>query len=49
MCDYFLDSRLIMTVSRTTTTTLIPVQIHIPPPIHVPVWFIIGSKFFFLL
>ncbi len=34
MLDYFLDSLLIATTSRTTTNTPITVQSHIPPPIH---------------
>jgi hypothetical protein len=38
---YFLDTLLIATTSRTTTSTPITVQIHIPPPIHPYAWFII--------
>ena len=34
MHNYFVDSLLIKTTSRTTTSTAITVQIHIPPPIH---------------
>ena len=34
MRNYFVDSLLIKTTSRTTTSTAIAVQIHIPPPIH---------------
>ncbi len=30
----FVDTLLIRTTSRTTTSTAITVQIHIPPPIH---------------
>src|SRR5450759_3370119 len=43
--DYFVDSRLIKTTSRTITSTAITVQSHTPPPIHPSihpyVWFII--------
>jgi hypothetical protein len=43
--DYFVDSRLIKTTSRTITNTAITVQSHTPPPIqpsiHPYVWFII--------
>src|ERR1035437_2918248 len=50
--DYFLDSLLITTTSRTTTATPITVQSHIRPPVHPPihplVWFIINSLSLFL-
>src|ERR1019366_2508404 len=40
---YFVDTLLIATTSRTTTSTPITVQIHIPPPIHPYALFIIES------
>ena len=40
MYRYFVETLLIATTSRTTISTPITVQIHIPPPIHPYAWFI---------
>jgi hypothetical protein len=40
MYCYFVETLLIATTSRTTISTPITVQIHIPPPIHPYAWFI---------
>jgi len=41
MYRYFVETLLIATTSRTTSSAPITVQIHISPPIHPNAWFII--------
>src|SRR6476620_6837361 len=41
MQAHFLDSFPTTTTNKATTTTPITAQIHIPPPVHPAIWFII--------